>query len=224
MSWNVALIVDPKYDPHAIGSLESEMPIWIVDTPSNRAFAEKLWKASEEIWLPQPICTIFKSVATETREQNCIDLLHTLDGHHPRLAKLQIIGISDSEKLRHELARLNFLPFDANQTRPIYVRPIDSMTNVPHFSLDATDWKNYDDVYDALLKALGSPAGHGRNFNALDDSIAGGYVNAVEVPYYLSILNLKSTTAEVQSFVNELVDLIFYIQSTGCPISIRIDD
>jgi hypothetical protein len=36
MAWEIGVIVDPEYNPSAIGSLDSDMPIWIVDTPANQ--------------------------------------------------------------------------------------------------------------------------------------------------------------------------------------------
>jgi RNAse (barnase) inhibitor barstar len=55
--------------------------------------------------------------------------------------------------------------------------------------LDGSTWTNNDDVYDAFFRAVGAPSWHGRNFNALNDSIATGSINKVEVPYTLVIAN-----------------------------------
>jgi RNAse (barnase) inhibitor barstar len=51
--------------------------------------------------------------------------------------------------------------------------------------LDGSTWQNRDDVYDAFFKAVGAPDWHGRNFDALNDSIATGSINKIEVPYRL---------------------------------------
>jgi len=56
--------------------------------------------------------------------------------------------------------------------------------------LDAANWKNPDDVYDSFFAAVGAPSWHGRNFDALRDSIAGGDINQIEVPYRLVFQNL----------------------------------
>jgi RNAse (barnase) inhibitor barstar len=58
-------------------------------------------------------------------------------------------------------------------------------------ALDGAEWTTKDDVYDALFRAVGAPDWHGRNFDALNDSIAAGSINEVEVPYRLVI---KTTT------------------------------
>ena len=49
--------------------------------------------------------------------------------------------------------------------------------------LDASNWANSLDFYDALLPALGSPEWHGKSVNALIDSIIWGGINAGEPPY-----------------------------------------
>ncbi len=53
--------------------------------------------------------------------------------------------------------------------------------------LDGSEWKTKDDVYNAFFRAVGAPEWHGRNLDALADSISGGSINQVEVPYRLVI-------------------------------------
>src|SRR5574337_372345 len=53
--------------------------------------------------------------------------------------------------------------------------------------LDATNWPTTGDFYDALLAAIGAPEYHGRNLNALVDSMVWGGINAVEPPYVVRI-------------------------------------
>lgn len=55
--------------------------------------------------------------------------------------------------------------------------------------LDGAGWSTKDDVYNAFFHAVGAPEWHGRNFNALNDSIANGSINKVEVPYTLVLIN-----------------------------------
>ena len=58
-------------------------------------------------------------------------------------------------------------------------------------TLDGAGWTTNDDVYSAFFLAVGAPEWHGRNFDALNDSIANGSINKVDVPYRLV---LKNTT------------------------------
>ncbi len=89
--------------------------------------------------------------------------------------------------------------------------------------LDGAAWKTSDDIYDAFFKAVGAPAWHGRNFNAVNDSIAGGKINKVEVPYRLVIQNYDSIGAEAKKMADAFINLIHEIGEQGCPVEIRAD-
>jgi RNAse (barnase) inhibitor barstar len=64
--------------------------------------------------------------------------------------------------------------------------------------LDATTWKTIDDFYDALLSAIGAPKIHGRNLNALTDSMIWGGINAVEPPYTIVISGAANLPKDVR--------------------------
>jgi RNAse (barnase) inhibitor barstar len=89
--------------------------------------------------------------------------------------------------------------------------------------LNAAELKTADDVYDALFKAVGAPSWHGKNFNALNDSIAGGNINDVEVPYRVVIQNYNLIGAEAKKMMDDFIDLIHEISARGCPVEIRAD-
>jgi hypothetical protein len=86
--------------------------------------------------------------------------------------------------------------------------------------LDGTRWQSRDDVYSALFAALGSPGWHGRNFNALRDSIGVGGINRVETPYRLRVAGLEGMSADARSFVADFSDLIRELQAEGVEVSI----
>jgi len=90
--------------------------------------------------------------------------------------------------------------------------------------LDGANWKNRDDVYDAFFRAVGAPEWHGRNFDALNDSIASGSINQVEVPYRLIITNYELIGDGAKKMTNDFVDLIHEIEERGCPVEIRLVD
>lgn len=54
-------------------------------------------------------------------------------------------------------------------------------------TLDANKWGVPGDFCDAIVAGLGAPDWHGRNLDALADSISGGQINAVEPPYAIII-------------------------------------
>jgi len=87
--------------------------------------------------------------------------------------------------------------------------------------LSGAEWKTSDDVYDAFFKAVGAPPWHGKSFNALNDSIAGGNINAVEVPYCVVIQNYGLIGAGAKKMADDFIDLIHEIGARGCPVEIR---
>jgi RNAse (barnase) inhibitor barstar len=89
--------------------------------------------------------------------------------------------------------------------------------------LNADGWSSADDLYDAFFRAVGAPSWHGRNFNALNDSIATGSINAIEVPYRLVIQNSGLAGSAAQQAIGAFVDLIREIAARGCPVEIRLE-
>ena len=52
--------------------------------------------------------------------------------------------------------------------------------------LDALGWKEKDDFYGDLLPSLGAPNWHGRNLDALNDSIRGDDIKKDEDSIFIS--------------------------------------
>lgn len=71
-------------------------------------------------------------------------------------------------------------------------------------SLDASDWRSPDDFYAALLPELGVPAWHGRNLDALYDSIGVGSINAVEPPFRVEVAGADKLPEPMQQFLSEV--------------------
>ena len=70
--------------------------------------------------------------------------------------------------------------------------------------LDGGSWRTYDDLYDALLPALGAPDWHGRNIHALIDSMGTGSINAIEPPYLVRINRSYALPVELKDFPRDL--------------------
>ena len=90
--------------------------------------------------------------------------------------------------------------------------------------LDASTWKADDDVYDSFFKAVGAPEWHGRNFNALNDSIANGQINAIEIPYRLIIKHRSRAGEGAVNMMDDFVDLIHEIGARGFPVEIVVEE
>ena len=75
-------------------------------------------------------------------------------------------------------------------------------------SLDGLDWTTKDDGYNAFSRTFGAPELHGRNFDALNDSIANGSINELEVPYRLVLKNYDLISGEAKKMKDDFVGLI----------------
>jgi RNAse (barnase) inhibitor barstar len=90
--------------------------------------------------------------------------------------------------------------------------------------LNGAEWVGQDDVYTSFFRAVGAPAWHGRNFNALRDSIETGQINTTEVPYRVVIHNYSKVGPGARQMANNFVDLLREIAERGCPVEIRVED
>lgn len=75
--------------------------------------------------------------------------------------------------------------------------------------LRADDWKEPLDIYESLLHALGAPRWHGRNINALIDSMVYGGINEIDPPYMIIVRGHERAPPDV------LRDLTFMILALG---------
>jgi hypothetical protein len=89
--------------------------------------------------------------------------------------------------------------------------------------LDATDWKVPLDFYEALLPALEAPDWHGRNINALIDSMVYGNINGIESPYRIWIAGTAALPADVKTELDQAVHYINKHQGTEQNIEFQID-
>jgi len=89
--------------------------------------------------------------------------------------------------------------------------------------LDASNWRSKDDVYDSFFHAVGAPEWHGRNLDALRDSIAAGQVNRIEVPYRLVVKKTERLGSGAETTLDDFVKLIHELSAEGCPVEIRVE-
>jgi RNAse (barnase) inhibitor barstar len=75
---------------------------------------------------------------------------------------------------------------------------------IRQIELDASGWKQPSDFYDALLPELGAPRWHGRNLDALDDSIFTGGINSVEPPFAISVTGTDSLSQPMKVFLEKV--------------------
>jgi RNAse (barnase) inhibitor barstar len=89
--------------------------------------------------------------------------------------------------------------------------------------LNCSSWQTRDDFYDALLATLGAPDWHGRNFNALWDSIGTGGINKVEPPYCFVITGFPALGAEARHVVADFCDLVRELKESGLPVDVSCE-
>jgi RNAse (barnase) inhibitor barstar len=69
--------------------------------------------------------------------------------------------------------------------------------------LDARGWRGPADIYDALLPALGAPDWHGRNLDALYDSLSSD-INALEPPFSVLVEHCDGLPDEVSDYLAKM--------------------
>jgi RNAse (barnase) inhibitor barstar len=91
-------------------------------------------------------------------------------------------------------------------------------------ALDASAWRDRDDFYDALLPALGAPGWHGRNLDALEESISGDDISEVRLPFRIRIANATSAATDVQKYLFKFADLVTDLRTDrGCEVYLTLD-
>ena len=70
---------------------------------------------------------------------------------------------------------------------------------------------------------MSAPEWHGRNFNALRDSISGGSINQMEVPYKLVIRSYDKIAPVAKKMTDNFINLVHELAAEGCPVEIRVE-
>lgn len=70
--------------------------------------------------------------------------------------------------------------------------------------LDASAWPDALGIYEALVAALEAPHWHGRNINALIDSMIYGEINNIDPPYTIRFLNMDKARQPVREEIEAI--------------------
>lgn len=70
-------------------------------------------------------------------------------------------------------------------------------------SIDVSGCRNEGDVYDLLLSGLGAPGWHGRNLDALWDSVTSD-INGVPAPFLVEVTGHREAPEEVALLVSRI--------------------
>lgn len=224
MSWQVALVMDCETNLNvAIG----EMPIWAQATPERMAYPQDWRESWHSMWHPDPGFTLITTPPADDLVESSAMMLPTIEEHHPNLFSVHLFGVSKSGRLDAVMAKAGYYPAAVNRDPGLtFVRSLQQFER--ELVLDASgwnlksDWYWMQDFYSAFFLAVGAPEWPGRDFNALRDSIAGGGINKIEVPYRIIVRNAPSENEMVKSVLNDFADLVHHMQSDGCPVTFAV--
>jgi hypothetical protein len=113
--YSVFVVLDGEYGMR-LSQLIVKGPVWIVDTPTNRAAAQSFWNAFPDRDHLDGV-TVFTSKNGDSVEAMFLCEINTIDMHHnaysadPPYTVLEVIGTSLSEKITTELSRYGFNEF-----------------------------------------------------------------------------------------------------------------
>lgn len=111
--YRVGIVADPDFGSR-LSELASRMHVWIVDTPANRAAANRIWAARPSAPSLERGVTIFQSNLDDAPDQRVVAILSTVDLHHgeyshdPPVNVLEIHGAPLTNSLRSALGDLGF--------------------------------------------------------------------------------------------------------------------
>lgn len=228
MAWQIAIVVDESdtietFHAH-LSILLGQMPVWTITHPYRVPLASKLREQWNNCWYPEPALTLVRPTPGHDRVGEIADLIPTIQEHHYRMTAVRLFGIDISEALTRNLDALGFHPISGTSWDGLgFARHLSEIEDVPVIRLDATAWNSTNDFYSAFFDAVGAPPWHGRNLNALNDSIGGSAVNKMEVPYRLVVHNLQTADAEVRYLLRDFAELIEKLRLNGCPVEIQIE-
>ena len=80
-----------------------------------------------------------------------------------------------------------------------------AMKTIP---IDARSWRSPSDFYTNVLQALEAPDWHGRNLDALYDSIVTDNINGVRAPYLVIVTGIDGISAELRRLIELFASLL----------------
>lgn len=221
MAWQVAVVLDNETN---VGALLGWLPVWASTNSQRQDSADELRKLWGSCWDPEPALTLINTPIGDKPVEALIAEIPTIELHHYHMTAVRVFGILDSPALRRGFDQLGYKFVSAsNDQGLLFSKPMSNLKEIPELELDATGWKVSDDVYDAFYKAVGAPSWHGRNFDALRDSIGTGAINKIEIPYRIIVRNFRTAGQQAADFLNVFASLVAEMNSDGCPVEMRIE-
>lgn len=88
------------------------------------------------------------------------------------------------------------------------------------------DWKTIsspEEFYSLFLPQVDAPEWHGRNLNALNDSMVTGDINGLNPPYRITNVNVSNAPESISEFQRSVLDIFMNsaIEYAGSEITIK---
>jgi hypothetical protein len=112
-SSRVALVVEPE-NPQ-LDSMATTMPVWAVESPSNRSVAERFWSRFPNANQTDVGLTLFQTRDLNSRYDNFVGVLDTLEEHHWGLRQLYVFGIELTAQVQDDLQVLGFTAYSPTE-------------------------------------------------------------------------------------------------------------
>ena len=112
----------------------------------------------------------------------------------------------------------------------VWLEPVERLQSgkiaplAPEMILSAAGWKTADEFYTAFFDAVGAPSWHGRNLDALWDSIRSGGINRVNPPFRIRISGLRQTSAECSQLIDRFAQLIEEARAEGIKVDLMHEE
>jgi len=126
--YTVYVVVDPNFGER-LASLPIGIPVWIVDAPSNKPVAQRLWRERAEVNHLTGITT-YNFLQDASPEETLLEELDTIDLHHgpysadPPFTRIEVFGTPFSETIRLALADYGFNQFSSTTDGFVATRQI----------------------------------------------------------------------------------------------------
>lgn len=109
MARTVAIVLAPDYAEN-LGRLAFHTPVWIVDTPENRAAAEEAWRSAVE-W-PHITVTLFRPFGEPPAKDDWVTLLEQILYLEKTVDAVEVIGTPLAPEARAALGEAGFERLD----------------------------------------------------------------------------------------------------------------
>lgn len=125
--YRIHIVVDREFGEQ-LAALEQGVPVWIVDTPTNKSVTQRLWKEQPRESHLTGI-TIFDDSTSSSPEDLLLAELDQIDLHHgpysadPPYTVLEVVGAPLSDRVKKEMSAYGFNEFRTSSTGFIARRP-----------------------------------------------------------------------------------------------------